>query len=115
MTEGLQHVQARNEAWARGDALTAWRENAILERLFQSVLDVPSYVSKTGHRWAPAQRADAEQRVAGRVTGAWVSTAFPYRLYLWPPWAVWLPALGAAALLWLAGRRAARRDRLAVD
>jgi hypothetical protein len=115
MTEGLQHVQARNEAWARGDALTAWRENAILERLFGSVLDVPSYVSKTGHRWSSAQRADAERRIAGRVTGTWVSAAFPYPIYLWPPWALWLPALAVAALLWLAGNGAAARDRLAAD
>jgi hypothetical protein len=115
MTEGLQHVQARNEAWARGDGPTAWRENAILERLFGSVLDVPSYVSRSGHRWSPAQRADAEQRVAGRVTGPWVSAAFPYPIYTWSPWAVWLPALGVAALLWLAGSRAAARDRLRAD
>jgi VanZ family protein len=115
MTEGLQHVQARNEAWARGDVLTAWRENAILERLFASVLDVPSYVSKTSHRWSPAQHADAERRVAGRVTGPWVSAAFPYRLYLWPPWALWLPALAGASLLWSAGSRAAARDRPGPD
>ena len=115
MTEGLQHVQARNVAWDRGDALTAWRENAILERLFGSVLDVPSYVSKTGHRWSPAQRADAEQRVAGHIAGPWVSAAFPYPIYLWPPWTLWLPALALAALLWFAGDRAAARGGRAAD
>jgi hypothetical protein len=115
MTEGLQHVQARNEAWARGDTLTAWRENAILERLFGSVLDTPSYVSRTGHRWSAAQRADAERRVAGRDAEAFTSRAFPYPIYQWPPWALWLPTLGVAALLWLAGTLAAARDRLGAD
>jgi len=115
MTEGHQHVQARNEAWQRGDALTAWRENAILERLFDSVLDTPSYLSRTGHRWSPAQRADAERRVAGRDADAFTSRAFPYPIYQWPPWALWLPALGIAALLWLVGELAAARDRPGVD
>ncbi|MFI5078540.1 MAG: VanZ family protein, partial [Vicinamibacteria bacterium] len=115
MTEGLQHVQARNEAWARGDALTAWRENSILERLFGAVLDAPSYVARTGHRWSAAQRADAARRVAGSHTDAFVSAAFPYPIYLWPPWTLWLPALGVAVLLWIAGDRAAARDRLAAD
>jgi len=115
MTEGLQHVQARNEAWTRGDALTAWCENAILERDFGSVLDVPSYVSRTGHRWSAAQRADADRRDAGRNADAFVSAAFPYPIYLWSPWALWLPALGVAAVLWLAGNRAAARDRPGVD
>ena len=115
MTEGLQHVQARNEAWTRGDARTAWRENAILERDFGSVLDVPSYVSRTGHRWSAAQRADAERRVAGHPADAFVSAAFPYPIYLWSPWALWLPALAIAAVLWLAGNRAAARDRPGVD
>ena len=115
MTEGLQHMQARNDAWARGDAFTAWRENLILERLFGSVLDTPSYVSRTGHRWSPAQRADAERRVAGRDHEAFMSRAFPYPIYAWSPWALWLPALGLAAVLWLAGNRAALRDPLGAD
>ena len=111
MTEGLQHVQARNEAWARGDAFTAWRENAILERHFAAVLDTPSYVSRTGHRWPAAHRADAAARVDGRSADAFVSAAFPYPIYRWPAWALWLPTLAAAALLWLAGEHAAARDR----
>ena len=115
MTEGLQHVQARTEAWTHGDALAAWRENAILERLFGAVLDAPSYVARTGHRWSAAQRADAEQRVAGSDADPFVSAAFPYPIYLWPPWTLWLPALCVAVLLWIAGDRAAARDRLAAD
>lgn len=100
MTEGLQHVQARNAAWAAGDAFTAWRENLILERHFQPVLDTPSYVSATGHRWAAAQRADAESRVVGTDTRRFLSAAYPYPTYTWSRWWLWAGALLAAAALW---------------
>jgi VanZ family protein len=106
MTEGLQHVQARNTAWDAGDALTAWRENLILERHFVPVLDTPSYVAKTGHRWPPEQRADAERRARGTETRAFESRAYPYRLYRWPPAALWTAALVLAALAWIGGARA---------
>ena len=64
MSEGLQHVQERNRQWDAGNARAAWFENRILEPDFAPVLDAPSYVSRTGHRWPPAQRADAEARAA---------------------------------------------------
>jgi VanZ family protein len=115
MTEGLQHVQARNTAWARGDAFTAWRENRILERFFPAVLDTPSYVARDGHRWSAAHRADAERRAAGRAADPFASAAFPYPIYTWSPWTLWLPVLGGAALLWAAGARAAARDRRGAD
>ena len=115
MTEGLQHVQARNVAWDRSDALTAWRENRILERFFAPVLDTPSYVSRDGHRWTAAQRADAERRVAGRDAEPFSSRAFPYPIYTWPPIAVWAIALAIAAALILAGARAASRATIAAD
>jgi hypothetical protein len=99
MTEGLQHVQARNKAWAAGDAFTAWRENLILERHFAIVLDTPSYVSKTGHRWPEAQRADAERQVQGTAQRPFVSAAYPYPVYVWPPAALWLATLVSAAAL----------------
>lgn len=100
MTEGLQHVQARNTAWAAGDAFTAWRENLILERHFQPVLDTPSYASATGHRWAAAHRADAESRVVDTGTRPFVSAAYPYPIYTWSRWWLWASALLAAAALW---------------
>lgn len=62
MSEGLWHVQRRNRAWDAGDAATAFDENLILERFFAPVLDTPSYVSRTGHRWSARHRADAEAR-----------------------------------------------------
>ena len=75
MTEGLQHVQARNTAWTNGDAVTAWHENRILEGAFAPVLDTPSYLARTGHRWSPAQRADEaahgdERRSRTRIFGS---------------------------------------------
>lgn len=61
-SEGEAHVRARNAAWDAGDINTAWRENLILERYYAPVLDTPSHISPTGHRWAPAHRRDAEGR-----------------------------------------------------
>jgi hypothetical protein len=62
MSEGLLHVSERNRRWEAGDFVTAWHENLILEKYFAPVLDTPSYISRTGHRWPPGQRADGEQR-----------------------------------------------------
>lgn len=101
MTEGLQHVQARNAAWEGGDAKAAWRENLVLEKYFQPVLDAPSYVSPTGHRWHPDHRADAEARARATAGEPFTSRAYPYPLYYWPPWALWLVALAVAGGLCL--------------
>jgi hypothetical protein len=102
LTEGLQHVQARNVAFSAGDAATAWRENLILERYFEPVLAI-------GHRWPPPQRDDAARRAGtGTNVPPGVSRAFPYPIYLWPPVALWSVALVAAAAAWLLGTRAAR-------
>jgi VanZ family protein len=111
MTEGLQHVQARNTAWDGGDAFTAWRQNLILERYFAPVLDTPSYVAKAGHRWSAAHRADAERRVRGTDGRPFLSRAYPYPLFFWSPAALWLGALLGAAALWAAGNAAGRRAR----
>jgi hypothetical protein len=99
-TEGLQHVQARNQAWAAGDAATAWHENLVLERFFAPVLDTPSYVSKTGHRWSPGQRAEAAGRAAAGTGAPFVSAAFPYPLWRLPAPAVWASAAIVALALW---------------
>jgi VanZ family protein len=104
MTEGLQHVQARNAAWDAGDAFTAWRENLILEKWFAPVLDTPSYVSRTGHRWSPEHRAGAEVRTKGTEERSFISRAYPYPLFYWPPFRVWLFAVVAAGLLVLLGQ-----------
>lgn len=99
MSEGVVHVQERNHQWAAGNARAAWNENHILEQYFAPVLDTPSYVSASGHRWPDAQRADAAARVAAASApvSPYVSDAFPYRLYLWPKGVFWVFALAFAA------------------
>ncbi len=62
--EGHLHVRERNRLWDAGDIRGAWQENLILEKFFAPVLDAPSFLSKSGHRWPDAQRSDAEQRVS---------------------------------------------------
>jgi len=98
MAEGLWHVQRRNQAWSAGDAFSAWHENRILEKFFAPVLDTPSYVSASGHRWPPEQRIDAEQRAAGD-RGAYVSDAQPSPVYVWPKPLYWAAHLFLLALI----------------
>ncbi len=101
MTEGVTHVQERNEQLAAGNLSAAWRENRILETYFTPVLDTPSYVSATGHRWSAEQRADVEARLAasgGAGATPYVSAANPYPIYTWRRTAVW----GGALLIALA-------------
>ena len=62
LSEGLWHVQRRNEAWTNGDVAAAWRENLILEKFFAPVLDAQTYASDTLHRWPAEQRAEAASR-----------------------------------------------------
>jgi hypothetical protein len=59
-------------------------------------------VDKAGHRWHPDHRADAEARAKATAGQPYVSAAYPYPLYYWPPWLVWLVAFVAAAALLLA-------------
>ena len=62
LSEGLWHVQRRNEAWEKGDLGAAWRENLILEKFFAPVLDARTYASETPQRWPAEQRAEAASR-----------------------------------------------------
>jgi len=72
----------------------AWSENLILEKYYAPVLDTPSYVSKTGHRWPPPQRADAEQHVGRASPATFVSRADVaegrHFIRVWSPVAFWL-------------------------
>jgi VanZ family protein len=74
-SEGEAHVRARNDAWARGEVRTAWGENLVLERYYSPVLDTPSHISATGHRWAPEHRSDAERRRAALPVTSFTSKA----------------------------------------
>lgn len=90
MSEGLWHVQRRNRLWTAGQASAAFAENLILERFFAPVLDTPSYVSKTGHRWPPEHRADAESRARQSPSaGGYVSDAHTYPIFAWSPAVFW--------------------------
>lgn len=106
MTEGLQHVQARNRAWAAGNTVEAWHENAILERHFAVVLDTPSYVAKAGHRWSPEQREEAGRYRAIPGAEPFRSRAFPYPIYTQAPLTVWAAAVALAAGVVVASTRA---------
>ena len=107
-TEGIQHVQERNEAWDRGNFAVAWRENLILETYYAPVL-------QRGHEWPSDQRADASARAAadaGAAAQSFVSHAYPYEIYTWPLAAFWASVIAiAGALLWSTWRAAARRER----
>jgi VanZ family protein len=110
MTEGVTHVQRRNELLAANDARGAWMENVILEKYYGPVLDTPSYWSRTGHRWSSEQRASVESRAAG-TDPSYISVANPYPIYAWSRLAFWTGSLAAAAIVWLTGAVADRRVR----
>jgi VanZ family protein len=96
-TEGIQHVQERNEAWARGDVAAAWRENLILETYYATVVE-------RGHGWPREQKADALARAGEAVLndghGYW-SQAYPYRVHTWPRAVFWGCTVGLAAAILL--------------
>jgi VanZ family protein len=114
MSEGLLHVQERNRQWDAGHPAAAWFENRILERYFVPVLDSPSYVSRTGHRWPAAQQADARQRLAGDAAASpqtFVSHAqgeFP--IFTWPKPAFAAIATAVVAVLAVLSALFARRQ-----
>ena len=104
-SEGLAHVQHRNETWAGGNIMASRHENLILEKYYAPVLDTPSYVSAVGHRWPAEQRADAEARI-GPGFMIYVSDALPSPMFIWPKWLFWV----VVALLVVVMLRAARHD-----
>ena len=104
LTEGVQHVRERNRLWDGGQIRGAWLENRILEKYFEPVLDTPTHEG-AGHRWPAAQRADAEARAAAGATEAYVSHAYPYRIYTWPKGLFWTVIAVLAAGLLMSGKR----------
>ena len=98
MTEGVTHVQKRNELLAAHDAAGAWRENRILEKYYVPVLDTPSYISRSGHRWSAEQRAEVQSRTSD-VRMEYVSAANPYPIYAWPRTPFWTAAIAIAAFI----------------
>ena len=82
LTEGLWHVQRRNQALSEGDLAEAWRENLILERFYAPILDVPTYANLLGHAWSTEQRREVEAEAGDRAPAT--SDAYPYPLYVLP-------------------------------
>jgi hypothetical protein len=117
MTEGIEHVMERNELWGRGDVVSAWHENRILEKYYAPVIETPSYHSKTAPRWPVEQRANAE-RAAALPAGAasprraFVSQSNPAPIFTWPLWLYWL-SVAALAFLLIAGTWVVDRPRRA--
>ncbi len=107
MTEGVTHVQKRNELLAANDVAGAWNENRILEKYYAPVLDTPSYISPRGHRWSGDQRADVWTRTP-RAQAPYVSAANPYPIYDWPRLLFWAVAIGMAAFVLIVCVRADR-------
>lgn len=94
LTEGIWHVQRRNEAWANREIDTAWRENLILERYFAPVL-------RAGHAWPAAQRAGAARERPSEAGWGFVSRAERYPILIWPG-AVFITLVFAAVFALLA-------------
>jgi len=103
-SEGIAHIQQRNRRWAEGNILAARHENLILEKYYAPVLDTPSYLSASGHRWPTEQREHAESR-PGPGFMIYVSDALPYPVLTWPRWLFWLVLTSlVAAVVWLLRR-----------
>jgi hypothetical protein len=97
-TEGLAHVQRRNETWQDGNVMAARHENLILEKYYAPVLDTPSYLSATGLRWPAAQRADAEAKV-GPGFMIYDSDALDYPVVTWSKRGYWAVVLAVVIVL----------------
>jgi hypothetical protein len=110
MTEGVTHVQRRNELLAANDVKGAWMENLMLEKYYAPVLDTPSYISRTGHRWSAEQRASISSRAAG-TDPSYVSTANPYPIVAWSRGLFWFASIATAAAVWVAAALVERSMR----
>jgi hypothetical protein len=97
-SEGVAHIEQRNRQWAEANVLAARHENLILEKYYAPVLDAPSYLSATGHRWSDEQRAHAESR-PGPGFMIYDSDALPYPVLTWPRWGFWLGLASVVAII----------------
>ncbi len=110
VSEALWHVRHRNEAMARGDVLTAWRENRILETFYAPVLETGTSDSPAGFSWPAEQRVEVA-RAAGGDGRPYVSEAAPMPIYDWSKATFWLIIALAASVMLAAGASAGRRER----
>jgi VanZ family protein/uncharacterized membrane protein YqjE len=107
LSEGLWHVERRNDAYADGDWTTAWGENRILETYYAPVLETPPGVRPPGHRWPQTQRETVELRPADPAT--FVSDAHPYPIYAWEKRRFWAIIAVLAVLILVTAHGAGRR------
>jgi hypothetical protein len=84
LAEGVWHIQRRNE----GTGLNTWKENLILERFFDPLLEYRTYSTPSGARWPQEQRANVEAQ-HGRDSTPYVSSANPYPIYAWSAVTYW--------------------------
>jgi hypothetical protein len=80
LTEALWHVRARNEAVRAGDALTAWRENRILEKFYAPLVERPAINGE--YRWPSEQRALIADAAARAHATPFVSEAEALPIYV---------------------------------
>jgi hypothetical protein len=106
LAEGVWHIQRRNE----GTGLNIWKENLILERFFDPVLQYRTYSTPSGARWPPEQRANVEAEY-GHDPSPYISEANPYPIYTWSPMAFWTTAAVVIAAAVSGIMRVGPRDR----
>jgi hypothetical protein len=99
-SEGIALVRRRNQCWDSADVPCAWEANAILERFYAPVLDSPSYVSQTGHRWPGEQRDDARRRAGAGAAGP-LDVQPDSVIYTWSKPLFWTVVVAVVALLLL--------------
>ncbi len=109
VTEAGWHVAARNAAYQREDAYTAWRENQILERYYAPFLDLPRKGQPSTRRLPREVTLDLEKK-AGLHHPPYQSSALAARVeiridktQLWAVLAGLIAAIWACSALWPRG------------
>jgi len=106
LAEGVWHIQRRNE----GTGLHTWKENLILERFFDPVLQYPTYSTPSGARWPTEQRANVEAQYE-HDPSPYISAANPYPIYTWNPMAFWATTAVVIAVAVFGIMKVGTRDR----
>jgi hypothetical protein len=104
LSEGIAHVQRRNQRWEENDIRAAWFENLILERYYAPVLDTQTYIAAP-HRWSPGHRAEAAARLPAGAGAPYESDAEPSPIYTWPKLWFWAALAVIVVALLLPRRR----------
>jgi len=85
VTEGGWHALYRNVGYAKGDFLTAWKENWILEKYYEPFLGLHSFSRPDEvHRWPDAQRTEVEEKAGPGRDAPYVSEPGLDRVFVRP-------------------------------